>query len=249
MIKTRPARMTAVSISLLMILAHRTPGASIAVNFASLPNGAALDLLPTEVTGVISQGNWNNAHSSNPSTPNLLNQQGVPTTASLFANQVAGTPESNPLLTPLDKLLRTEILMGGPGNTKFGPTVSGVPYLTYDVYLYFVNAVEAFPGSGFYTVNGTTTPHIANYMPPTSTFVDAGVNHEGTPPFVHYLGNYVRFQGVHGSTLSIGGISEPGGYLGLAGFQVVEVPEPASATLLACAGFALVVLCRRRTRA
>jgi hypothetical protein len=94
--------------------------ASIGVSFASIQD----DLLPSDVTGVVPQANWNNVHLLN--TPNLLNQQGMATTASVLSlGSIAGS--GGQPLTAFDKLFNAEFIMTGPNDTVFGPTVAGIP--------------------------------------------------------------------------------------------------------------------------
>src|SRR3954453_175073 len=99
-------RSIAMGLAVAVIEIDIAQAASIGVSFASFQN----DLLPSDVTGVVPQANWNNVHLLN--TPNLLNQQGIATWASVPSPGSISGNGGQPL-TAFDKLFNAEYIMTG----------------------------------------------------------------------------------------------------------------------------------------
>ncbi len=67
------------AVSLFLAFGRNATAASIGVNFATDSFPTDYNLAPTDVSGVLPQQNWNNAHESDPSLNNLVDSQGSPT--------------------------------------------------------------------------------------------------------------------------------------------------------------------------
>jgi hypothetical protein len=197
---------------------------SIGINFAGSSDLAVAppfgfqqyDLAPTDVTGVVPQGHWNNLHFS-PHSLNLVDDQGQVAT---FLSYVGSDLSSIvPPGTPAGNLLHS--LIWGASITVHSP------YPQYDLYLYFASYQS-----------GGVSPKTVSYILPfnggfnhtyyvdetgTTQFIEAGFvpgpgNTSGNTP-----GNYAVSRGQTSSDIMI----LPGGQL--AGIQIVAVPEPSGA--------------------
>lgn len=60
-----------------LAVCHFASATSIGVNFSTDSFAVNYDLGPTDVTGVFAQQNWNNAHNSDASLPNLIDSQQI----------------------------------------------------------------------------------------------------------------------------------------------------------------------------
>jgi hypothetical protein len=99
---------------------------AISVNFVGGgSNGTPAILAPSDVAGVVAVSNWNNGNGSG-----LKDSSGATTAASItwsgasWSNQITATDPNNRMMK---------------GYLDFGSSasVTGVPYATYDVYVYF----------------------------------------------------------------------------------------------------------------
>jgi hypothetical protein len=190
--------------------------ASIGINFATDASGANLDLAPSDLTGVIPQQQWNNAHNSDPTVVNLLDDQGAATGASM--NWTHAPVSTNvPGGTPAGNLLHSAIAVSAAD----GIVVSNIPFGTFDLYLYMASGA----GMALFKINHAATAA-------EQLFVQGIVDTSGATSFTlstpTHAGNYLVLAGASGSTLYIGG-SAP-----VDGLQIVATPEPSS--------FALAVL-------
>jgi hypothetical protein len=173
-------------------------------------------------------GVWNNIDEMGPSFP-LVDTAGDPSGASIsvLMGGMIGFGEGGGSLDA--NLLMTDNFFIGAGNS-WSFTISGLPDGLYDVYLYEPSNTVVGTGNG--TVNGDAFANINGGF-------SGGVFSEGS--------NYHRLEAV----LVTGGLlngtgTDPSGFSGLAGLQLVSaVPEPASLTLLA-AGIGLLATLRRR---
>ena len=128
----------------------------------------------------------------------------------------------------------------GPAGIFNEFNVSGIPYASYDLYAYVCSWGDG--RKGHIRINGPGGPEVSfkAYQDFPGGWTQAvGFGSQAT---------HALFEDVTGSDLKIEWrrhVSENGsdGVM-LAGFQIVEVPEPASMTLLAAG--ALVLLCRRK---
>lgn len=215
-------------------LGQATSVASIGVNFATDGTGASFDLGPTDITGVVPQDHWNNAHNSAATLSNLVDDLGNATGASITWDH---SPISTNVIggTPIGNLLHTAII-AGPSDSI---VVSNIPYLTFDLYLY-ITASDSAPFTALFKINhGIDAAHQLG----VSGIADRSSNPIFVPSTLQSAGSYLLLDGISGSTLFIAG-SGPA----VDGFQIIEAPEPTSLTLLVCAGISWAGFGLRRAR-
>ena len=220
----------------------------ISVNFQNAANTTPL-LAASDSTGVVSASNWNNIDGVSGSATALVNSSNAATTlnlgySSLYGTALGYTPGSP---TPYNLMYASRIESAySTGDTQtFAAAIGGgrvtlslttIPYATYDIYVYVANA----PG---YIYQSTSTATIINTAP------KIGYTAANTGSFVEG-GNYVKFSGLTGATqyLYAGAVNpaDIGGFnSGIAGFQIVAVPEPSTWALLALGCASLVGVARR----
>jgi len=221
-----------------MAFSQNASAASIGVNFSTDPvANVNYDLAPADVTGVVSQGNWNNAHQADVSLPNLVDSQGNPTGASLTTWNHSPVATAVPTGTPTGNLLHEGDAYFGNGSIQ----VSNIPYATYDVYAYIAGGLN---GSGLFIANSasiTDNNGTQGALSPLPTFI---------PPVGNDYGNYIYFPSLSGPTLSLTGIAITGtqSYVVFDGFQIVPTPEPTSIVLFAFGAVWFVAAILRRAR-
>lgn len=135
--------------------------------------------------------------------------------------------------------LQVGYLDDGAGGVNI--SMSNIPYAQYDVYLILASGQgDTYRSLGF-DVNGSATGNVDAY----GFLGSDAANTSWTEATDTTRGNYILVTGQTASTLTIQGqernLTERGS---IAGFQVVEVPEPSSAALLGLGGLALIL--RRR---
>lgn len=242
--KSKTIKISTASLVLVLAAAAPSRAATIAVNFVG-NGGTGGTLATTDSAGVLASTNYNNVTVSSSATAIALNDDsgtasGATFTFSSGGNFAAGN--ENPV-GGNEKLYRGYIF----GNSSV--TISGIPYGLYDLYTYGMNdsagrtaqttvgaatfyGVSPNPGAAGYIDGNSGTPF--TYTRSISTDPNAG-----TP-----LGNYARFSNLSGSTLTFTHqATSNNGFL--AGFQIVQVPEPSSLGLVGL-GFALALTRRSR---
>jgi hypothetical protein len=127
----------------------------------------------------------------------------------------------------------------GPPVTNSFVTLSQIPYAQYDVYVYFSSDASGRIGS---ITDGTTKYYFSTLGSASISGPDALLTQTTDTSNAFPLANYARFSGETAGSLTLtcdalGGNDQ---WLGIAGFQVVEVPEPGTMALLAIGGLALV---------
>jgi len=229
--------------------------AQIGVNFTGGGNGSspAVSLVASDSAGVVPQINWNNAAGGTGTSLPLLDNTGAATAAALTYT-AGGTYSSigGAAIAPAggDEKLNTGFVFGN-GNV----TVSGIPYATYDVYVYELNDAAGRVETTTLTApvaqgpifGGSATPNDAGHVDQsagTSYVYTRSTSTDTANPTAN--GDYVRFTNVTGPTFTFTTSATGNGYLN--GFQIVQVPEPASAGMLVTGVMGLLVV-RRRTRA
>ena len=216
-------------------LVQSASAASIGVNFATDGTGASFDLGPTDNTGVVPQDHWNNAHNSDATLSNLVDDLGNATGASItwghspISTNVAGG-------TPIGNLLHSAVI-AGPADSI---VVSNIPYSTFDLYLY-ISAPNTSPTTVLFKINHGID---AGHQLSVSGIADHSPNPVFVPSTLQNTGSYLFLGGVSGSTLYIGGSGGPV----VDGLQIMEAPEPTSLALLVCAGLGLAAVCLRRRK-
>ena len=222
----------------LLALSQTAKAASIGVNFSTDPiANVDYDLAPADVTGVVPQGNWNNAHQTDASLLNLIDSQGNSTGASLTSWNHSPVATAVPTGTPTGDLLHEGDAYFGNGSIQ----VSNIPYATYDVYAYIAGGLN---GSGLFIANSTAITDnngTQGVLSPLPTFI---------PPVGNDYGNYIYFPGLSGPTLSLTGIPITGtqSFVVFDGFQIVQTPEPTSIALCASGAMWFAAAALRRAR-
>jgi hypothetical protein len=205
----------------------------------------------TKVAGVEPVANWNNSYPSNP-TVNLIDDSGASTTldisySSYNTYRIQG---SHPGVDG-DGSYNKELLNGylNAGNAAWNPAItsssvaiSQIPYEYYNIIVYFSS-----DGAGR---EGQVTDGVANYYFSTLGAASiAGSNATltqttSTSTSDYAAANYAVFSGLSGAAQTITvQMRDNDEWGGIAGFQVVQVPEPSAALLV---GLGLLALLRRR---
>jgi len=207
------------------------------------------DLDPGESAGVFAEPNWN---LSNPnwtggmsSNANLVDSEGNPTTIDI-AYQLGRdeVDESGP--TPAagadpNIVLYSGLIRAGAGNPNIpiDITLSEITFDAYSLVLYLSSNQNNRSGT---VVLGADTIAFNAYNPNGSVPVFDEIT--ATDPD----GNYLVFSGLSGSSqtfsINANGIFSP---VGIAGLQIIAVPEPAAGSLLL--GVAGLLALRRRRQA
>jgi hypothetical protein len=123
-------------------------------------------------------------------------------------------------------------------------TLSQIPYAQYDVYVYFSADTANRLGS---IGDGSTTYYFSTIGPAEISGANASLIQTTDTTGASPLADYAKFSGETASSLTLtcnalGGNDQ---WLGIAGFQIVAVPEPGTMTLAALGGLALLRLRRR----
>lgn len=211
---------TIAGLLVLFALSRSAHAASIAVNFATDGSGANFDLATTDVTGVVPQGNWNNAHNSDPSLSNLMNSAGGATSVTVSWPHLPVSTTHQMTGTPIARMMHSAIDLSSNSSYLAEIKVGQIPYAKYDVYLYFTG-----PFGGEYTVSNL------EFFAETFFYVVPGAGgddlfHDATMD--GSFGNYIHVTNLSGPNLYIHGVEDPGVVVPLSGFQIVDVPEPSS---------------------
>lgn len=220
--------------------------ASIGINMAGTRGGteAAETLAATSTAGVVPQQNFNNVGAIGTQATTLVDNNGSATTAVVASTTAAnlystyGAAQANP---------DSQLLNGyfdNNGTTNSAITITGIPYATYDVYVYGnsdgggrVGQIIVGANSFYYKTEGSgvATP---GYVLTTATTAAAAPT-----------ADYARFANVTGTslTVTISQIGVAGGSNnGITGIQIVQTPEPSVLGLAGVGGLGLLAR-RRRT--
>lgn len=216
-----------------------------------------------EVAGVVPAANWNdtylengdaiNAYGSPTPVNNLTDNSGAATTLNIayqaynFYSIQGSAPGPDTDGTYNRNLLNGYLNAGpatwGPPVTSSSITLSQIPYSQYDIYVYFSSDTAGRAGNitdGSTTFDYTTIGG-AEVSGASALFVQT-TDTTGLNPNA----DYAVFSGETASslTLTASALSGNDQWLGIAGFQVVAVPEP-GAFGFAAAGMGLFTLVRR----
>lgn len=200
--------------------------------------------------GVILSSNWNDSYNQN-GTPygptgvaNLMDNSGATTTASYTlsaawgAYSIGGHPGQD-----ADGSYNRELL-NGYFNEQGAESIAidGIPYSTYDIYVYFNADVAGRAG----TVGiGATTFYFSTVGPASVNDISGNAlflqttDTTGANPSA----DYAVFTGLTGSSQTI--FENNPNWGGINGFQIVAVPEPSSMALAVMGGFGVMLMKRR----
>jgi MprA protease rhombosortase-interaction domain-containing protein len=204
------------------------------------------------VAGLVPVSNWNNSWPSNPTT-DLIDDSGAATTLDIVISSfntwsVVGSHPGQDADGSYNKELLNGYLNAGPAGwnppiTYSEIAMSEIPYAAYDIIVYFSSDVAGREGT---VTDGTTTYSFNTVGPPSVSGANA-LFAQTTDSSLSYLtaANYAVFSGLSGPSQAVRvQMLENDEWAGIAGFQVVAVPEPASAVLLVVSG--LLAVCRRK---
>lgn len=235
-----------VVVALTFALAPAAQADSIGVNY----NCSEVDSLLTGITGVVPQDHWTTVHEyanwdCGGNLTDLQNNTGMATTTDVVwaANGTWAIQSSDPgSSNPRDQLLNGYLNAGSAGITQKQTTlaISRIPYAAYDLYVYFGADQPNRAGS---ITDGATTYYFQtigalghDFTPTTST--DLG----STYP----LANYARFQNLTNSNVTV--TCDIPVWGGIAGFQIISIPEPGTFVLWATGLFGLLAYAWRKRR-
>lgn len=202
----------------------------------------------TNVAGVVPVANWNNSFPSNP-TVNLIDSTGAATTldisySSFNTYSVQGSTPAQDLDGTYNRRLLNGYLNSGTGQIPAvaSITIAEIPYTQYDLIVYFSSDVADRTGT---VTNGPTT-YSFNTLGPASVSAASALLSQTTDTTLSYAtdANYAVFSNLSGTSQTL--TTSIPSFGGIAGFQIVAVPEP-SVPLLG--GVAVFGLLRRRRRA
>ena len=229
--------------------------------FVNAAGGSGLPV-PNTQAGVVPAYNWNDSWSENYSasaygTPvtvnNLFNNSGAATTASIAYNSYNGYYITSP--NPgqdADGTYNRDLLNGflnaGPATwnppvTSDSVSLNSIPYAQYDIYVYVSDDTA---GRLANVSNGSITYDLSTMGLAEVSGASALLIQSSDTSGANPSADYVEFTGLSGSSATITvspGDQNPAdaAWVGLAGFQVVAVPEPGSMPLAsALAGLASV---------
>lgn len=204
---------------------------ALAANVISVNLVAGGSPVGANAAGVVHVGNWND-YIGTSGVMALMDNSGAATTAAFeflgggiawMTGAATGDPGNDAMLS-------------GHNYTASAPlsgAFTGIPYAQYDLYVYYNSG--AVTNAQTFSIQGTALTLSGFENPGADTALVDSQN--GTVD-----GNYVLFQGLTASDVTVDALPDTV-YTYMSGFQVVEVPEPLTMSLLALGGLALI---RRR---
>lgn len=216
-------------------------------------------LAPANIAGVVSVANWNNSWPSNP-TVNLVDDTGAASTLDLAYSSFNqwSVNEPSPANPGMDAngTFNRNLLNGylNAGNAAWGPpttsssvTLTQIPFAQYSIIVYFSSDAAGREGD---VTDGTSTFSFNTIGPASVSGFDAILAQTTAAGGVYTTAaNYAIFAGLSGGTQTITvQMRDNDEWGGIAGFQVVSIPEPSAAAALMGAAVLVPVLLRRRRK-
>jgi hypothetical protein len=208
--------------------------------------------------GVVLAPNWNNSWPANP-TVNLIDNTGAATTLDLsYGSYNTWSVNGNTGPTPgqdADGSYNRNLLNGylnsgpaawGPSITNSYVSLSQIPYSVYDIYVYFSSGAANLNGS---VSDGSTTFYFSTLGSAEISGANALLTQTtDTIGSINPGADYAIFTGLTGASqkLTLNMLSGNDKWGGIAGFQVVAVPEPGTLALAALGGLGMLALRHRR---
>jgi len=136
------------------------------------------------------------------------------------------------------ELLNGYVDSGSPNSSTIA--ISSIPYSIYDLIVYFSSDTAGRAG----TVNvGSTTYDFSTEGPAATSGANALFAQTTSTTGANPTADYAIFTGLSGNSQTITSLVNGGG--GIAGFQIVAVPEPSSMALAVMGGFGVLLMKRR----
>lgn len=205
----------------------------------------------TMVAGVVPAVGWHNSWWSNPTT-DLSDASGNVTTMDIAYQSFGGWSIGGHPGQDADTTFNKELLNGymnsgyagwGPWITYSEVALTQIPYAQYNIIVYFSSDVAGRAGD----VTDLTTTYSFNTVGPASVAGPNAVLAQTTDTAGTYntTANYAVFSGLSGAAQTVRvQMRDNDLWGGIAGVQVVAIPEPASLTLLGLCG--LLTVFRRK---
>jgi hypothetical protein len=189
--------------------------------------------------GVVPAINWN----ENTGSTDLLDNSGASTGTTLSLAGGFGAWGIGGATQDPDGTYNSAIFSGYYNCFSSTLSLGSIPFSTYDIYVYFSSDADGRTGT---ISDGTTTFSFA-------TDARAKVDAHGNFAFVqttdtglsHPSADYAIFSGLSGTSKTLTIASSPNSGMGIAGFQIVAVPEPSTMALAGLGGLGLLAWRRR----
>jgi hypothetical protein len=213
---------------------------TISVNFTEFENRENQQLAPDDEAGLVGATNWNNVAGASGSRGSLKSSDGAETSAHLTwtAGGVWGDTQANPDANAniSNARLRRGFLNDNSPGISF--SVSDIPFSEYNLLIYYSTDSPLFDVEQF---QGATAND--QYAIPDIAVID---HRWGSNPNFDST-NTVFFEGLSGNlNVQMDGRNTVGTGRGtIAGFQLIQIPEPSTPLLAGIACFAILVRRRR----
>jgi hypothetical protein len=240
------------SCALLLVSIAPVQANSIGMNFtATRFGGGPYPILPNESAGLVPQINWNNSNPvangstadiSGPLAGKLVDNSGVDSGAQItWFNANAEVNSDGGNTTPNERLYRGTVegsffLLPDP---QLAVTVSNIPYANYQVIAYLGSF--GFGGEGSAKLGSKEFYYIQSVNFTVDGFIEA----TATTYADRTLATYAVFTDLSDPSFTLEIIKRGGNRPGIAGLQIVEVPEPSTCLMAALALVGLLAVRRR----